>query len=80
MRVEVDEPARGVHRMSGGSWRAVMAMRACSEKLRGNPAPRSSGDDDMGGLRYTYVYLSPLMFEPQTVEENLSKKKRITLR
>jgi len=38
--------------------------KASGVKLRGNPAPRSLGDDDMGGLRYTYVYLSPLMFEP----------------
>ena len=56
MRIETDEPARGVHRMSGSSWRAVMA-KVSSEKLRGNPAPRSPGDDDIGRPIYTYLYL-----------------------
>ena len=36
--METDEPAREMHRMSGSSWRAVTKS---SEKLRGNPAPRS---------------------------------------
>jgi len=40
MRVEVDEPERGVHRMSGSSWRAVMA-NVSGAKLWDNPAPRS---------------------------------------
>ena len=39
--METDEPEREVHRLSGSSWRAAMAMRVCGEKLRGNPASRS---------------------------------------
>jgi len=56
MRVEVDEPEREMHRMSGSSWRAVMA-KVSGEKLRGNLAPRSPGDDDIGRPIYTYLYL-----------------------
>ena len=54
MIIETDEPAREVHRQSGSSWRAVMA-NVSGAKLRGNPAPRSPGDDDMGGLISAYV-------------------------
>ena len=56
MRVEVDEPVREMHRQSRSSWRAVMA-KVSSEKLRGNLAPRSPGDDDIGRPIYTYLYL-----------------------
>ena len=64
MRVEVDEPAREMHRQSGSSWRAVMP-RVSGEKLRGNPAPRSPGDDDMGGLILMYTY-HHLCLNPRT--------------
>jgi len=56
MIIETDEPERGMHRMSGSSWRAVMA-NVSGEKLRGNLAPRSR-------VMMTWVDLSPLMFEP----------------
>ena len=52
MRVEVDEPEREMPRLSGSSWRAVIKS---GEKLRGNPAPRSLGNDSMGGLISAYV-------------------------
>ena len=56
MKIETDEPAREMHRQSRSSWRAVMA-KVSSEKLRGNLAPRSPGDDDIGRPIYTYLYL-----------------------
>ena len=56
MRIETDEPVREMHRQSGSSWRAVI-QRVSGAKLRGNQAPRSPGDDDIGGLIYTYLRL-----------------------
>jgi len=55
--VEVDEPEREMHRMSGSSWRAVTKG---GEKLRGNPAPRSRVMMTWVGsgiLMYTYLRL-----------------------
>jgi hypothetical protein len=54
MREEVDEPVRrGVRRDV-----AELVASKVSEKLREKVAPAKTGNDDLGGLKTTYVRLS----------------------
>jgi len=75
MRIETDEPAREMHRMSGSSWRAVTKG---GEKLRGNPAPRSRVMMTwvgLGILMYTYHHLClNLIHIPHNKVSNMVRK------